>query len=352
MPLRDFLSEHRTEILAGTLPRLKEASPQLDGPDLVYSIDAFLDEIEGALRRDAGQAATSPLPSASMAAMEHGRQRQRLGCAIDVVPKDFGAICDATLKLALEYGVTFAAADYKALNLAIDAGIASAVQEFWHESELRTTKQVGSFAHELRNALATATMAFAAIKSGQVGAQSGTAAALERSLARMQDLISKTAAAVLLQAEGPIEYERVRVADLLRTVTGDAVFARGITARIEVSEDVELDGDRRLLSSALSNLVQNAIKFSRDGACVRVRARREGDVATIGVEDECGGLPNGQQAELFKPFVKRGGNRSGLGLGLSIAHDAAAAHHGELAVTNLPGKGCVFTLKLPITSSR
>ena len=78
---------------------------------------------------------------------------------------------------------------------------------------------------------------------------------------------------------------------------------------------------------------------------LRTRAT-EGHVL-IEVSDECGGLPRGKVEELFQPFSQRGKERSGLGLGLSIARSAAQAHAGDIHVENMPGKGCVFTLDLP-----
>ena len=67
----------------------------------------------------------------------------------------------------------------------------------------------------------------------------------------------------------------------------------------------------------------------------------------IEVEDGCGGLPEGR-TDLFKPFgERRGKNRTGLGLGLSIARRAVRAQGGEIEVRDLPGKGCAFAIHVP-----
>ena len=71
----------------------------------------------------------------------------------------------------------------------------------------------------------------------------------------------------------------------------------------------------------------------------------------IGVEDECGGLPEGKAQALFAPFEQRAANRTGLGLGLSISRRAVEAMGGELRVRDVPGKGCVFTIDLPRQSA-
>ena len=63
--------------------------------------------------------------------------------------------------------------------------------------------------------------------------------------------------------------------------------------------------------------------------------------------DECGGLPSGKSAELFRPFEQCGTDRTGVGLGLSISKRAVEANGGTLTVRDLPGLGCVFTVNLP-----
>ncbi len=67
----------------------------------------------------------------------------------------------------------------------------------------------------------------------------------------------------------------------------------------------------------------------------------------VEVEDACGGLPEGAEKKIFDPLVQAGVDRSGFGLGLAIAKQAAEAHNGQVRVHNLPGKGCVFLLDLP-----
>ena len=67
----------------------------------------------------------------------------------------------------------------------------------------------------------------------------------------------------------------------------------------------------------------------------------------IEVEDECGGLPDGNVNALFRPFEQRGADRTGLGLGLAISRWGAEANDGRICARNLPGHGCIFTIDLP-----
>ena len=66
------------------------------------------------------------------------------------------------------------------------------------------------------------------------------------------------------------------------------------------------------------------------------------------VEDECGGLPEGQAENLFRPFTQRSADRTGVGLGLAIARASVEANGGTIQARNLPGTGCVFTVELPV----
>jgi len=69
------------------------------------------------------------------------------------------------------------------------------------------------------------------------------------------------------------------------------------------------------------------------------------------VEDTCGGISD-TKGDPFAAFgERRGPDRSGLGLGLSIARKAVLAHGGDISIRNLPGKGCVFVIDIPLAVS-
>jgi signal transduction histidine kinase len=102
-----------------------------------------------------------------------------------------------------------------------------------------------------------------------------------------------------------------------------------------------------VVAAAITNLLQNAFKFTRQGSRISLTARATKERVLFEIEDECGGLPAGKTEELFRPFEQRSADRSGVGLGLSICLRAAKANSGEIHVRDLPGKGCIFTLDLP-----
>jgi signal transduction histidine kinase len=108
-----------------------------------------------------------------------------------------------------------------------------------------------------------------------------------------------------------------------------------------------LNGNRDLLLAALANLIQNAFKFTHPGTEITLSAYAVDDRIYIDVKDHCGGLPHGDGEKIFTPFSQRGDDRTGLGLGLSIARKSVEADEGTLTVRDVPGTGCVFTMNLP-----
>jgi signal transduction histidine kinase len=124
--------------------------------------------------------------------------------------------------------------------------------------------------------------------------------------------------------------------------------SRGLALTVTpVQSGVEVRADRQLLAAAVTNLLQNAFKFTRANGHIWLRISPTDARVRIEIEDECGGLAPGVADDLFRPFEQRGSDRTGLGLGLSISRKSVEADGGEIYVRELPGTGCVFTIDLP-----
>jgi signal transduction histidine kinase len=166
----------------------------------------------------------------------------------------------------------------------------------------------------------------------------------------LAELIDSSVAQVRLEA-GIRAPERVSMREFIEEVEVGASMeatARGlILAVAPVEPGVDVKVDRQLLAAAAANLLQNAFKFTRLHGHVSLKASPTKDRVLIEVEDECGGLPPGKVDELFRRFEQRSRNRTGLGLGLSIARKSVEADGGEIHVRDMPGIGCVFTIDLP-----
>ncbi|GAA3246770.1 ATP-binding protein [Pseudonocardia petroleophila] len=127
-------------------------------------------------------------------------------------------------------------------------------------------------------------------------------------------------------------------------------------SRIDITVDrptgLEVDGDRTLLVTALSNLVENAIAYSPSEASVSVSRRRVGDWVEVSVTDRGIGIAPEHQARVFERFFRVDPARSratgGTGLGLAIVKHVVANHGGEVRLWSSPGTGSTFTMRLPV----
>ena len=176
-----------------------------------------------------------------------------------------------------------------------------------------------------------------------------TGAVLKRSLTAMGNVISRAIDEVRSGVSG--ERENFSVASFI----ADAEAAGELRASLAgcaftvppVDPNLVVRGDRELLLAALGNLLQNACKFTRANTEVTLNAYASGEFVLIEVKDHCGGLPAGSTEKLFAPFTQHSHDRSGLGLGLSVARQSVEAEGGTLTVRDVPGVGCVFTISLP-----
>jgi signal transduction histidine kinase len=127
-----------------------------------------------------------------------------------------------------------------------------------------------------------------------------------------------------------------------------------VLVRATVADRVpRIRGDRERLRQVLTNLIENAIKYSRAGDEVDVNVQPENGVVRITVADRGPGIPHDQQGFIFEKFgrveVRGGGSKPGTGLGLFIARSIAEAHGGTVDVRSRPGEGATFILTLPVT---
>ena len=172
--------------------------------------------------------------------------------------------------------------------------------------------------------------------------------------ARVSATIDDLLALSSIEADQGAERLPVRLATLVDEVVARATPAaarRGIGIDLDVPPDLTVLGDPRQLASALSNLIDNAVKYSDPGGRVAVDAHAEGGWLTCSVVDEGPGIPVRDHERIFERFyrVDRGRSREtgGTGLGLAIVRHVATNHGGEVTVESREGEGATFTLRLP-----
>ena len=240
----------------------------------------------------------------------------------------------------------------------MDVAIAGAVTAFEAQSSSNVSNQeiknLGFLAHELRNALNSVTISHQLIKRGLVATGGSTNQVLERGLRRIDELIERSLTEVRLRVDPVIHAEHALLSQLVDQIIVTAeIEASSRKQVLEINIDVTLvvETDQQLLHSAVSNLIQNAIKYTRVGGKIKVRGAIIGEKVVIEVEDECGGLPGGN-VDLFKAYEQQHANRNGVGLGLTIAKRAILLNQGTIEAVDLPGIGCIFKVILPKKGSQ
>jgi two-component system sensor histidine kinase SenX3 len=148
----------------------------------------------------------------------------------------------------------------------------------------------------------------------------------------------------------PVPVHRV-LAEAVERVRPTAEL-RGITIEVpEPSRRLALNGERRQLVSALYNLLENAVKYSDDGATVEISAATDGSWVELAVRDHGIGIPARDLERIFERFYRvdraRARDTGGTGLGLAIVRHVASNHGGDVRVDSHEGEGSTFTLRLP-----
>lgn len=355
--LHEFISSNRNELISRA--RAKVATrpwPTPSTEELENGVPLFLTQLSETLRREL---TATPFPPAEMkeAAVQRARDLLERGFTVAQVVHDYGDICQAITEVAIEQKAPITNEEFHVLNRCLDNAIAEAVTEYARKAEIAAppgeVERLGHLAHELRNLLSTATLSFEMIRSGRVGVGGSTGTVLSRSLSGLRDLIDTTISEVRLGSASvrPVELSVAKLLEQVRQNASIQAHDRNLSFVLEpIASGLTVTADPQLLSSAILNLLQNAFKYTVTRGNVVLRARSVNGGVSIEVEDECGGLPQGNAETLFSAFgERRGKDRTGIGLGLSISRKAVRASGGEIHAHNLPGKGCIFSIDLPLT---
>jgi signal transduction histidine kinase len=355
--LHDFIAVNRDEIIRRC--RAKVATRTIPPPsvaELDHGVPLFLEQIVAALR--SGVTGNEEIRSSTV---RHGHDLLQQEFSVSQVVHDYGDVCQSITELALE-SAAISTEDFRTLNRCLDDAIAGAVTEYGRGrnrsmqdgESARGNERLGFFAHELGNLITTSIVAFEILKTGNVGVGGSTGTVLQRSLLGLRALVSRSLAEIRL-TEGIQNRERFRVSGLIDEVASAAALdaaTRGLTLLVSaVEHDAEVAADRQILAAVVSNLVQNAFKFTAPQTSVSLRVGASAERVVIEVEDRCGGLPAGNVGDLFRPFEQRGVDRTGAGLGLAFCRWAVEASDGRISARDLPGRGCVFSVDLPRVGS-
>lgn len=159
--------------------------------------------------------------------------------------------------------------------------------------------------------------------------------------------LSRSDAGAVNRALRPVSLDAI----LQDTVDHLQVLAeqRGLKLQLSSGPCGEVPGDEFRLGMVCSNLIENAIKYSRPGGRIRVSCHPEGNQTVVEVADDGIGISAEHLPRVFDRFYRADGSRSsgGAGLGLSISKSIIKAHHGEISISSEFGRGTVVSVRLP-----
>ncbi len=208
--------------------------------------------------------------------------------------------------------------------------------------------------HELRSPLTRLqiSLALARRKTPHAQAEHGR---IEREIERLDQLIGQIIHFSRIQHNlANMTCEKIALNAMLQKLVDDGNFeaqARSKAVLLKEAQAIELVGVREFLSSAVENIIRNAIRFTPQGSQVEVRLSRVNGAARINIRDYGPGVPDEALQDLFEPFFRvdetRGKENDGTGLGMAIASTAVVTHKGTIKARNAkPGLEVIISLPL------
>ena len=219
---------------------------------------------------------------------------------------------------------------------------------------------VATVSHELRTPITSMIGAAKTLRRGrdQMAAEESESflQMIERQGERLLRLTQGVLAGAQLEAgAAQPRRERIDLAALAREVTSELLEARGRSHEVELTTDPEEPaawGDPTALRQIMSNLVENALKYSPEGSKVRVEVRDLSSETLIEVSDEGPGIAAAELGTIFERFKQMESSRgAGFGLGLYIVKNLVDQHRGSIEVSSESGSGTTFRVRLPKRSA-
>ena len=225
-----------------------------------------------------------------------------------------------------------------------------------HEAEMARTRFIQAAAHDMRNPLGVALNSLDMLERRLADQHDETIDEIigiaTGSIERLQGLIDDLFNLEHIQSGYGFTLDDVDIGELIYEIGGGMkplIERRGINYQVDVERGIApLKIDRRWVSRAISNYLDNAIKYTPAGSHVTLRVFSNGDLLHIEVADDGPGVAIESQSRLFERFYRANQDETtpGTGLGLAIVKSVAEAHGGGVYVKSNPGQGSVFGMTL------
>jgi two-component system sensor histidine kinase SenX3 len=217
---------------------------------------------------------------------------------------------------------------------------------------------VANVSHELKTPVGALSLLAEAVLSASddPDAVRRFASRMQKEAHRLTNLVQDLIDLSRVQGDDPlakaVPVDLGEVVAAARERVAEVAEARQIEIVAAGADGVSVLGDLGQLTTAIGNLVENAVNYSPDRTKVVVSVRVEGELAEVSVTDQGVGIPDQDLNRIFERFYRVDPARSritgGTGLGLAIVKHIAATHGGDVSVWSVEGAGSTFTLRLPV----
>jgi signal transduction histidine kinase len=343
--------ERWLETLTRELPQGEELPPS----DLRDGIDDYLAKLAQTLHSErpivpGGESAWKDV------AREHAETRIRQGFDVSGLVHEFFLLRRVILGIVAERNepplTEQAAIIADLVGAAVADAVASYVEARDYAMRKAETEHVGFITHELRNPLSAAMNAVTrlAAQPEVIEAAQPVLEVLQRSLGRLHELVDRVLEVERLDAgeltPKPVELPLGRLMNESLQVARENAEKKGLQFQAEFEPDTLMLVDAQLSTSAVQNVVDNAVKFTDEGM-VHVNCEERTNDVVVHVRDNCSGLSREEIKTIFEPFHRGHTHHGGSGLGLAIARKSIEAQGGTIGVESPEDHGCHFWLTLP-----
>jgi two-component system sensor histidine kinase FlrB len=341
------------ERLANRLERMLDVLPAgivvLDGAGYVEqcnpaAVDLLGEPLQGALWRDVIRRAFAPrLDDGHEVSLKDGRR-------VSISTQPLRTECSGRESGGRESGQTVGQIVGQIMLLKDVTETRLLQERLGHYQRLSDLGEMAAtLAHQIRTPLAAALLYASHLAHGDLG-EADQRRFAEKVLSRLRHLEGLIRDTLLLARGGSMDRDVLTVGDLFRDVQqameAQLRAADSTLELIDGASQVRLRGNRAMLLAALQNLATNALQACGEGAHLRLLSQEVGgDAVDLALVDDGPGIPAELQDRVFQPFFTT--RAQGTGLGLAIVRAIAQAHRGAVWVDSQPGKGCIFTLRLP-----
>lgn len=298
------------------------------------------------------------------AAELHALTRLTSGFTIEQMVSEYRALRASVLLLwsnRIKQGVEFELEDVTRFNEAIDQSLAESVVRFSRSVSESQHIFLGILGHDLRTPLGAISMgAQVLMHTPELDSkQTRVASRIYASVGRAKSIVDSLLDFTRSHFGGgiPIQYAKVNLTAVCAEMVDEIRTYHPDRSILYDAEEVTVDCDKERMEQVFCNLMENGIQHGDEAAVVRVRLSTRGGEVCFSVHNEGDVIPLDVIPQLFKPlkyFAASGADnpylRSGLGLGLYIAHEIVAAHKGRIDVASTAPNGTTFTVTLPINS--